>query len=65
MKNRPGNCVKVLLTAFVAFTTINLFGCTIIAVGKKASADGSVIISHWVTTSISNTWSPFPSTPLQ
>jgi hypothetical protein len=27
-------------------TSLNLYPCTIIAVGKQASSDGSVIISH-------------------
>jgi len=29
-----------------SFTAIEIYSCTIVAVGKKASADGSVIISH-------------------
>ncbi|NOU18165.1 MAG: peptidase [Bacteroidales bacterium] len=36
-------CVTILLASLLAS---NAFSCTIIAVGKKATADGSVIISH-------------------
>lgn len=31
---------------FISISVSNAFSCTVIAVGKKASADGSVIISH-------------------
>lgn len=37
---------KYILTALVAAFPAGSHACTIIAVGKKASADGSVIISH-------------------
>ncbi|MBL7110894.1 MAG: C69 family dipeptidase [Bacteroidales bacterium] len=41
MKNR------ILVVSFVlAIIHINAYNCTIIAIGKKASTDGSVIISH-------------------
>jgi len=46
MKKRPANYVKILLSAALLAFSMNLLACTIIAVGKKASADGSVIISH-------------------
>jgi len=46
MKKIPAICFKFLLSAMLMLATVNLFACTIIAVGKKASADGSVIISH-------------------
>ena len=45
MKKISSNCVKIFLSVTMVLTTLNLFACTIIAVGKKASADGSVIIS--------------------
>lgn len=37
---------RIILTTFLLFATYMSFSCTVIAVGKKASADGSVIISH-------------------
>lgn len=37
---------KILVFIIAISFTPGLFACTIIAVGKKASADGSVIISH-------------------
>ncbi len=41
------NLLKASLLFFITFLTyFNAFSCTIIAVGKNASVDGSVIISH-------------------
>jgi dipeptidase len=38
--------VPILLWLIISFTFTESFSCTIIAAGKKATADGSVIISH-------------------
>jgi dipeptidase len=38
--------LRILLSALLAIVHLHVYSCTIIAVGKKASADGSVIISH-------------------
>jgi dipeptidase len=38
--------LKLIVPAILLAGTTELYPCTIIAVGKKASADGSVIISH-------------------
>lgn len=40
------NSALLLLLASVLFPLPRGFSCTIIAAGKKATADGSVIISH-------------------
>ncbi len=37
---------NILLTVILAVIHVHAFSCTIIAIGKKASTDGSVIISH-------------------
>lgn len=37
---------RLIITTTLLISTLYSFSCTIIAVGKKASADGSVIISH-------------------
>ena len=42
-----GNSLKNLtMIAAMLLAATELYPCTIIAVGKKASADGSVIVSH-------------------
>ncbi len=46
MKKQFYTLIKATLVASILLTTSNLYPCTIIAVGKKVSADGSVIISH-------------------
>ena len=40
------NCIFMLLLAAFLVSVPRAFSCTIIAAGKKATADGSVIISH-------------------
>jgi dipeptidase len=44
-KNLKKPCM-VILAAWLMLPAADLFSCTIIAVGRKASADGSVIVSH-------------------
>jgi dipeptidase len=46
MKKIRYSLSKVLFLAVTLLTPVKLYPCTIIAVGKMASADGSVIISH-------------------
>lgn len=46
MQNRFHSYLRMPLIILFLWFTMDLFSCTIIAVGKKASADGSVIISH-------------------
>ncbi|MDA3824107.1 MAG: C69 family dipeptidase, partial [Bacteroidales bacterium] len=46
MKTKKVNYMFILLVVGMIFQSINVNSCTIIAVGKKASADGSVMISH-------------------
>ncbi|MEN8157611.1 MAG: C69 family dipeptidase [Bacteroidota bacterium] len=47
MKLYPSNSLrKLILSAAILLLTLELYSCTIIAVGKGASADGSVIVSH-------------------
>ena len=38
--------LKLLMVAVILLAATEVYPCTIIAVGKKASADGSVIVSH-------------------
>ncbi|MCF8224998.1 MAG: C69 family dipeptidase [Bacteroidales bacterium] len=38
--------ITLALLSFISFLPVKLSACTIIAVGKKASSDGSVYISH-------------------
>jgi dipeptidase len=38
--------LRILLSGLLTIFYAQTFGCTIIAIGKKASTDGSVIISH-------------------
>ena len=40
------NCIFMLMLATYLVSGPRAFSCTIIAAGKKATADGSVIISH-------------------
>ncbi len=40
------NKVIISIIVLISISVTNTFSCTVIAVGKKASADGSVIISH-------------------
>ena len=40
------NLFLILLTILSVFSISDTFSCTIIAAGKKATADGSVIVSH-------------------
>ena len=40
------NKVIISIIVLISFSVTNAISCTVIAVGKKASADGSVIISH-------------------
>ncbi len=37
---------RILLITLLIWSIQPIFSCTVIAVGKKASADGSVIVSH-------------------
>jgi len=46
MKKMLYSGLKITLIALLFSSAMNAFSCTIIAVGKKVSADGSVIISH-------------------
>jgi dipeptidase len=46
MKTKKAHFMFILLMIAMIFQSVNVNSCTIIAVGKKASADGSVIISH-------------------
>jgi len=46
MKKKLYSVLKVALISGMIITSMNAYPCTIIAVGKKGSADGSVIISH-------------------
>ncbi len=46
MKNRFQSYLRMPLILLFLWLAMDLFSCTIIAVGKKVSADGSVIISH-------------------
>ncbi len=46
MKKIHHSLFKTLVVILFLFSNMNLYPCTIIAVGKKVSADGSVIISH-------------------
>ncbi len=47
MKLNPSSSLqKFILSAAILLLTFELYSCTIIAVGKRASADGSVIVSH-------------------
>ena len=42
----PVSLLKSIMIAAILLAASDLYPCTIIAVGKKASADGSVIVSH-------------------
>jgi dipeptidase len=46
MTIKPLSLWKSILIAAILMTATEVYPCTIIAVGKKVSADGSVIISH-------------------
>src|SRR4030042_6014191 len=46
MKNNLKKTCRVILAVWFLLPSVDLYSCTIIAVGRKASADGSVIVSH-------------------
>jgi len=46
MKEKQVSFLKVMIIALFLIAATEAYSCTIIAVGKRASADGSVIVSH-------------------